>query len=271
MRFESLLNVAPYIQSWYEQDVTIIVADTEKVVKTYINRNLDIGIQEGVAIPEQSGAYKAIRTNQRIVARVNDKTRFKIPYIAIANPIVDEGKVLGAISIVISIEQFDQLVNMGEELLSAIEETTATTVTLSAQSEKLLATARSMEVETKTVETDISHVAGITNEIKRLSAQSNILGINAAIESARAGINGRGFAVVANEVRKLAVNTKLSAGSIEADVRQVQNSVKQLTASLSQLAYVCEAQSIGVVELSIAMNSVSEMAQQLVVMGRKNM
>lgn len=78
-------------------------------------------------------------------------------------------------------------------------------------------------------------VRGITDKINGISSQTNLLSLNASIESARAGEAGRGFAVVADEIRNLADETKTLTAEINGIVETLENNASGTRETVSKV------------------------------------
>ncbi|BCJ97367.1 methyl-accepting chemotaxis protein [Anaerocolumna chitinilytica] len=85
-----------------------------------------------------------------------------------------------------------------------------------------------------------NEIGDIAQIIKNIAANTNLLSLNASIESARAGEQGKGFAVVASEIRGLAEQSQQAADNIALLIQKVVGDTMEAVKSMDYNAKLVE-------------------------------
>lgn len=104
----------------------------------------------------------------------------------------------------------------------------------------------------------------IMDIILDVADQTKLLGLNAAILAAQAGVHGRGFKVVAEEIRKLAANSASSAKEIPVILSGIRSAISELSASSRQTSAISAKQSRSLHDITRVMEEIQNSVNVLV-------
>jgi methyl-accepting chemotaxis protein len=181
----------------------------------------------------------------------------------VAIPIKDKSsdEVVGAIGMALNR-------GLASSLQSFINDTDKSVYEINQAAESVATNAEQTAINSRSLNDNISNLAATTDtinsilmKVKNISDQTKMLGLNAAIEAARAGDVGRGFAVVAEEVRKLSEESKSTVNEIQKFVNVISNTLEKLSQEAKSGMLASEEQAAAIQEITASLEEISSMVQ----------
>lgn len=262
-------KIIPYFRTFFEDDVMIGIYNRTNSLVYSSPDSIKSTHKQGDRISEGTAAYACMKEN-RVVQKLVAKEVFGVPVKAMAIPLRDEnGEVVGSIGIAKSLEKQTAISDLSQNLSESLTQISSALGQISIgiqnagkSSEDILKNIKNTNDKTKDTDSVLEFIRNVANK-------TNLLGLNAAIESSRAGDAGKGFSVVAKEIRKLSSSSSESIKKIEGVIKEIQESVSTITGNVDEVNEVFQDQAAALEEIMASIQELNETATVLQQMAAK--
>jgi len=258
-------NFAPILAEMFSEGVFLYITDLQKFIHRQGSKTFDLPEQVGDELKESDIALNSIKTKKMSFKEV-DASVHGIPVLIVNYPLFDEDnkdEIVGTFGIVIPKKTATQLRNMSRNLDNGLSG-------ISSAIEQLAASASQIHANEQELNKDIKGIISLSDEIievsvfiKEIADETKMLGLNAAIEAARAGDAGRGFGVVAEEIRKLSEQSKSTVPKIKKLTDGIKTNVTIVSEKSGSSLNASQEQAAASEEITASIEEITLMAEEL--------
>ncbi|MBG9456820.1 chemotaxis protein [Lysinibacillus sphaericus] len=233
---EALSASLPYIHLAMkgESMIGLVDKESESIIAYLPGKRIDSGYKVGQKILP-GDAILHLPLKGKSTDEPVPKEIYGVEFNAFSFPVRENGQIVGALAFGIPIDDSLQMEKYIVTMNDIIQNLQDKVHTIASHSEELAATSEEINKQTQFALEDAEKTNGITDLIKNISRQTNLLGLNASIEAARAGQHGAGFNIVAQEVRKLSIETTTATDNIETSLRSINHNLENLKKNMTQI------------------------------------
>ncbi|WP_319005510.1 methyl-accepting chemotaxis protein [Metabacillus litoralis] len=257
----SVIKVLPIIHSMLPH-VAIGVTNTQEWLFYLPGKKIDIGARPGHKINPREPLADCVK-NGKVIRTEVDAEFFGFPFTGLATPLIENNIIVGAIAIQIQEQNEKELRRISDQIVTSITQANNRVTTIAEGAEDLSQTSNTLLSQSKKAKEEVKNTDDVLTFIKRIADQTNLLGLNASIEAARAGDMGRGFGVVANEIRKLSNETVSSTEKIRTTLTNIQKSMDEISASIEKVVDVGKNQAASTEDISTFIDEIEKMSKDL--------
>lgn len=256
---------APIIIEMFPGGGAMYVTDKEKFIKNQGSSNFSGHIiPKGTLIKEGDLTFECLRTN-RPVTRDTSREVYGAAGRISAYPLIDNEtqEVVGSFTMAVPRELQVTLKDMADNLERGLSEVSAAMEEMAASATEVSSSQDTLHSEIKKVKTNANEITTVLAFIKQIADETKMLGLNAAIEAARAGDAGRGFGVVAEEIRKLSDQSKQTVAQIKELLERVDLSIETTMKLSDSTLSNTEQVAATTEEVNASLEEMSSLAEQL--------
>jgi hypothetical protein len=257
-------NLAPFLNEIISADIGVTIYEGDTCILYVPSKRLNLNVRPGDKAPPGGATQTCIREKRKIVREfTKDTTHFGIPHIAIAYPVMEQDQVVGVVVTSETTDTLDIIRETSNHLENASINLSDVIEKLCSHSEDLVKSGKVLSSEVSDMIKMVKQTDTIINILNDVSRQTNLLGLNAAIEAARAGQSGRGFGIVAEEIRKLSRQSSESAKEINGLLKTIEEFIKNVSMQSQNVEKSVEKQLSSSQEIAASAQELSSIASKL--------
>lgn len=258
---EACKQVIPIIQAMLP-DIAIGITNKDEWLTYYPSRKIDLGVKPGHKINPEEPLADCIK-NKKVIRTEVDPEFFGFAFTGLARPLYDGDQVVGALAIQLQEQNEKELLQISEQIVDSLTQANTRVTNIAEGAENLDTTSSTLLEQSNKARKEVKNTDEVLTFIKRIADQTNLLGLNASIEAARAGDMGKGFGVVANEIRKLSNETVSSTEKIRNTLMNIQKSMDDISSSIEKVVSVSKDQVTSTDEISTFIDEIEKKSKEL--------